>query len=192
MLRTLILAALMLIATVVSNAVAQPPSAEALKAQQRKALAPLESMRGTWRGTAWRMTPQGKRVEFTQTERVGAMLDETIQVVEGAGWDSAGKRIFHAFATMALDPSTGKLQMHSHAEGRVGDFEIKLTESGFTWEYAAGPMTIHYVATVADDRWHEYGERILEGRDPIRFMEMNLKRIGDTKWPAEGAISPQE
>jgi hypothetical protein len=37
----------------------------------------------------------------------------------------------------------------------------------------------------------EVGERILPGREPVRFFEMNLKRVGDTNWPAAGAIPPK-
>lgn len=44
-------------------------------------------------------------------------------------------------------------------------------------------------ATIKDGTWHEVGERIEPGKEPIRFFEMTLKRVGDTGWPAEGAIS---
>jgi hypothetical protein len=28
----------------------------------------------------------------------------------------------------------------------------------------------------------------MPGKDPIRFFEMDLKRVGDTDWPAAGAV----
>jgi hypothetical protein len=37
----------------------------------------------------------------------------------------------------------------------------------------------------------EVGDRIAPGQDPVRFFDMNLKRVGDTDWPAAGAISPK-
>jgi hypothetical protein len=55
----------------------------------------------------------------------------------------------------------------------------------------AGPMTIHYTAVVEDSSWREAGDRIMPGKEPDRFFEVNLKRVGDTNWPAVGAISPK-
>jgi len=34
--------------------------------------------------------------------------------------------------------------------------------------------------------------RIAPGKDPIRFFDMNLTRIGDTNWPTDGAVSPTD
>jgi hypothetical protein len=52
-------------------------------------------------------------------------------------------------------------------------------------------MTIRYTATIRNGTWREVGDRIAPGKDPVRFFEMNLKRIGDTNWPGDGAIRPQ-
>ena len=49
-------------------------------------------------------------------------------------------------------------------------------------------MTIRYTMTLKDGIWNEVGDRIMPGKDPVRFFEMNLKRVGDTDWPAAGAI----
>ena len=51
-------------------------------------------------------------------------------------------------------------------------------------------MTIRYTATIKGGSWLEVGDRILPGKEPVRFFEMNLKRIGDTTWPAAGRCSP--
>ena len=81
--------------------------------------------------------------------------------------------------------------LHSHAMGNVGDFVLTLSPDGYTWEIPAGPMTIRYTAVIKDGAWREVGDRIVPGKDPVRFFEMNLKRMGDTDWPAAGAISPK-
>lgn len=81
--------------------------------------------------------------------------------------------------------------MHSYAQGQVGDFTIKLTADGYVWEIPAGPMTIRYTAVIKDGAWREVGDRITPGKEPVRFFEMNLKRVGDTTWPAAGAVSPK-
>jgi hypothetical protein len=56
------------------------------------------------------------------------------------------------------------------------------------WEIPAGPMTIRYTAVIKDGSWKEVGDRIIPGHAPVRFFEMELKRVGDTDWPAAGAI----
>jgi len=35
------------------------------------------------------------------------------------------------------------------------------------------------------------GDRIVPGKDTVRFFEMNLQRVGDTDWPGASAISPK-
>ena len=78
--------------------------------------------------------------------------------------------------------------MRSHAMGNVGDFALVPTDDGFTWEIPAGPMVIRYTAKIKGGVWQETGDRITPGKEPSRFFEMTLHRIGDTEWPASGAI----
>ena len=52
-------------------------------------------------------------------------------------------------------------------------------------------MTIRYPATFKEGSFREVGERIAEGKEPVRFFEMNLTRIGDSAWPGVGAIAPK-
>jgi hypothetical protein len=80
--------------------------------------------------------------------------------------------------------------MRSHAQGNTGDFPVTLTTDGFTWEIPAGPMTIRYQAVIKDGTWTETGDRVMPGKDPVRFIEMRLTRVGTTDWPAAGAVTP--
>ena len=169
----------------------QPPSPETLIAAQREAMIRLAFMDGVWRGPAWSIRPSGEKHEITQTERIGPMLDGSVKVIEGKGYDADGKVTFNAFATISYDAATKVYTMHSNALGRVGDFVVTPTADGFTWEIPAGPVTIRYTAVVKDGAWREVGDRIAPGQDLVRFFEMNLKRVGDTNWPAAGAISPK-
>jgi hypothetical protein len=75
--------------------------------------------------------------------------------------------------------------------GQVGDFPLTPTADGYFWEIPAGPMTIRYTCTIKEATWHEVGDRIVAGKEPVRFFEMTLKRIGDTTWPAGGSIPPK-
>lgn len=167
------------------------PDPAKLISAQKEAMAKLSFMDGAWRGSAWTLLPSGEKHTLTQTERVGPFLDGSVKVVEGRGYDPEGKVTFNAFGTISFNPGTQAYTIHSYAMGNVGDFTLIPTADGFTWEIPAGPMTIRYTATIKGGTWVEVGDRIVPGKDPIRFFEMNLKRIGDSTWPASGAIAPK-
>ncbi len=167
------------------------PDPAALVASQREAMQRLSFMDGTWRGPAWTVLPSGERHNITQTERVGPFLDGSVKVVEGRGYEADGKVSFNAFAVISYNPSTRAYNLRSYAQGQVGDFPLTPTADGFIWEIAAGAFTIRYTAVIKDGTWREVGDRIVQGKEPVRFFEMNLKRVGDTDWPAAGAVSPK-
>ena len=167
------------------------PDPAALIAAQKEAMAPLAFMDGVWRGPAWTILPSGEKHNVTQTERIGPFLDGSVKVIEGRGYDADGKVAFNAFGTISYDPGKKAYTLHSHAMGYVGDFVLTPTADGYTWEIPMGPTTIRYTAVVKDGAWKETGDRIAPGKDPVRFFEMNLKRVGDTSWPAGGAIPPK-
>ena len=158
---------------------------------QKEAMAPLDLMNGVWRGTAWTMLPSGEKHTVTHTERVGPFLDGSVKVMEGRSYNADGSVPFNAFGTISFDPSTKVYTMHSYAMGHVGDFPLTLSESGFSWEMKMGPATMRYTAVIKDGKWNEIGERIVPGKDPVRVLEMNLERVGDTDWPSSGAIPPK-
>lgn len=191
--RFVVLAFLLSVAGMSLTAVGQGrPDSAALIAAQREAMAPLAVMDGVWRGPAWTILPSGEKHVITQTERIGPFLSGSIKVIEGRGYEADGRVGFNAFGIVSYNPTTRAYTLHSHAMGNVGDFVLKPTADGYTWEIPAGPtMTIRYTATIKDGAWREVGDRIQEGKEPVRFFEMNLKRVGDSDWPAAGAISPK-
>lgn len=162
-----------------------------LIASQREAMQKFAIMDGVWRGPAWTILPSGEKRTITQTERIGPFLDGSVKVIEGRGYDSEGKVAFNAFGTISYNPATRVYTLHSYAQGQVGDFVFTPTADGYVWEIPAGPMTIRYTAVIKDGTLREVGDRIVPDKEPVRFFEMNLKRIGDTNWPAAGAISPK-
>ena len=162
-----------------------------LIAMQRDAMVPLEFMNGVWRGAAWTILPSGEKHNVTQTERIGPFLDGSVKVIEGRGYDAEGKVSFNAFGTISFDPNTKAYTLHSYAMGRSGDFAFTPVAGGYSWEIPAGPMKIRYTATIKDGKWNEVGDQIIPGKDPVRFFEMNLQRVGDTDWPSAGAIPPK-
>lgn len=160
-------------------------------AAQQQAMAALRSMHGAWRGPAWILLPGGEKREFVQTERIGPFLDGSVEVIEGRGHDAAGKPAFNAFGIVSYDPATRTYAMRSYAQGRSGDFVFTPTPDGYRWEIPAGPATIRYRAVIRDGSLHEIGERVVSGQEPVRIFEMTLKRLGDSDWPAAGAIGPR-
>ncbi len=167
------------------------PDPSTLLAAQRQAMTPLASMDGVWRGTAWTVDRSGQKHTLTQTERIGPFLGGAVKVIEGRGYEADGTLTFDAFATISFDPATKTYTMRSYAQGNVGDFTLTPTTDGFIWEIPAGPMTIRYTAVVKDGKWNEVGDQLLPGKEPVRFYEGNLVRVGDSDWPAAGAIGPE-
>ncbi len=159
----------------------------ALIAAQREAVAKLAFLDGVWRGPAWTVLPSGEKHDVTQTERVGSLLGGSVKVIEGRAYQADHTVGFNAFAIVSYDVDKAAFTMRSYAQGRVGDFPLTLTADGFAWEIPAGPMTIRYAAVIKDGTWRETGDRVMPGQAPVRFFEMELKRVGDTAWPGEGA-----
>ncbi|HEY2189254.1 MAG TPA: DUF1579 domain-containing protein [Caldimonas sp.] len=172
--------------------IAQPADARALIASQTEAMHVLAMLDGVWRGPASIRQADGSALSFVQTERIGPFLGGSIRVIEGRGYDDAGAVRFNALGIVSYDPTTRAYTMHSHALGHVGDFAFVPTADGYRWEIPLGAAgAIRYVATIRDGELHEVGDRIVEGREPLLVFEMRLKRVGDTDWPAAGAIHPQ-
>jgi hypothetical protein len=175
-----------------SSAAAQAPQdPAALVAAQQAAMQRLGVMDGTWRGPAWTILPSGQKHEITQTERIGPFLEGAIKVIEGRGYDASGQVSFNAFGIVSFDPARGTYTLRSYAQGRSGDFPLTVTDSGYVWEIPAGPTTIRYTAVIRNGTWHEVGDRVAPGREPVRFFDMQLTRIGDTDWPAASPVSRQ-
>ena len=173
------------------GAIAQQADTATRIASQVEALKTFAMLDGVWRGPATVTQPNGSTLAFTQTERIGPFLGGSIRVIEGRGYDDSGAVRFNAFGIVSFDPQTRGYTLHSHAQGHVGDFAFVATGDGYRWEIPIGPATLRYTATVKDGELYEIGERIVAGSAPQKVFEMRLKRIGDTDWPAAGAVSPR-
>jgi len=164
------------------------PDPVALQAAQREAMGAFARMDGIWRGPAWSVTPQGRH-EIVQTERIGTFLGGSVRVIEGRGYNEDGSVGFNALGIISFNPATRAYSMTSWAQGHAGAFPIRPTADGYEWEIPAGPgATIRYAATIRDGTLREVGYRIAGDAPPQQIFEMNLRRIGDTDWPAGGAV----
>lgn len=187
------LATITLVMTVLSNSAGADGQADpaAQIASQREAMLSLQPMNGVWRGHAWTLLPSGNKHTLIQTERVGGFLNDSVKVIEGKGYEADGTASFNALGIISFNVATGAYSMRSYAMGKVGDFPLTPTADGFIWEIVNGPITLRYTAQIRNGTWHEVGDRIMAGRQPIRFFEMELTRLADTDWPAANAIPPQ-
>lgn len=183
-----ILAAVLLAAPL--SAQAQMPASPAGSPAQREALDRLSFLDGEWRGTATIHSPGGTTT-LTQTERVGPMLGGSVRVIEGRGYGADGSTQFNAMAIVSWDARAGKYGFRSYAQGYSGDYAFEVTDDGFRWETPAGPgAKIQYVAVIKDGTWHEVGTYVAEGQPPREMIDMRLTRVGDSDWPAAGAVDP--
>jgi hypothetical protein len=182
--------ALLLLTVALAASAQERPDPAALLAAQREAMAKLAFMDGVWRGSAWTILPSGQKHDITQTERIGPLLGGAVKVIEGRGYEPDGKTTFNALGIVSYDVPRRAYTMRSYAMGNTGDFPVTLTPEGFSWTIPAGPMTIRYNAVVKDGTWTEVGDRIEPGKEPVRFFEMRLKRVGDSDWPGANAVSP--
>lgn len=184
-------AAAFLMTVTLACAAQERPDPAALMAAQREAMAKLAFMDGAWRGPASTTLPSGEKHDVTQTERIGPLLGGTVKVIEGRGYGPDGRSAFNALGIISYDVGKRAYTMRSYAMGHAGDFPVTLTADGFTWSIPAGPTTIRYSAVVKDGTWTEVGDRIAPGKDPERFFEMRLTRVGDSDWPGVGAVPPK-
>lgn len=170
-------------------AIAQQADPVAIAAQ-REAMATLDWMNGEWVGTAEIMTGAGQTRTLRHTERIGPMLDGTLKVIEGHSYEADGSTGFNAFAILSWDDEQDRYVMRSYAQGRVGDFPLEITPTGWSWSTPARGGEIQYVTVHTDGGWTETGDFIAPGREPMRVITLTLTRRGDSEWPAAGAVAP--
>lgn len=169
----------------------RPPNPQTLMTAQKAAMSRVAAMDGQWRGPASMTMPDGTVHKFTQTERIGPLLDGSLRVIEGRSYDAAGHTVFNALAVLSFDPASQNYTMHSYAQGRSGDFKFTPTADGYHWEIPAGPTTMRYTAVIKNGHYSETGERIVPGQKPVKFFTMELTRLGDSSWPGASPVRPK-
>jgi hypothetical protein len=171
--------------TVPGAVLAQTPKQEAAAAMAR-----LDFMRGVWVGPASGANPGGGTYAVTQTERIGPLLDGTIMVVEGRGYNADGSTGFNAFGVISWNGENDRYEFRSYTDGHSGTFPMTVTENGYVWEVPAGPGVMRFTADVTATTYHEVGDFVMPGQPPRRSFEMTLTRRGDSDWPGAGAVTP--
>lgn len=159
---------------------------------QRQAMQVLAWMDGEWRGTATAMVGRGETKTLPHTERIGLMVGGSIRVIEGRSFNPDGTTAFNAFAVLSWDDAAGRYMMRSYANGQAVDLPLEGDENGFRWTVPSRGGELRYVTTLKDGEWIETGDYVAEGRPPMRVIDMRLRRVGDTEWPAGGAVTPTD
>jgi hypothetical protein len=156
-----------------------------------EAMAKLSPLMGTWRGTAKGVGPDRKPFEVTQTERVGPMLSGNVVVIEGRGYEADGALAFNAFAIVSYNVQIKAYEFRTYNGPYAGIYPFFVTDTGFAWEMPAGPdAKMRYTIDIKDGRWLEVGQYIKTGKPPVTTITLDVKRLGDTDWPAAGAVTP--
>ena len=158
------------------------PSPHERMAAQREAMARLAFMDGAWEGTARVEWVPGEVQELRQTERVGPFLGGAIKLIEGRGYAADGTLEFNALAIVSYAVDRAAYRFRSYSHGYTGDYEFTPAEDGFVWKIPAGEATIHFAAQFADGKWTQTGERVSADGRSVRFIEMELVRIGGADW----------
>ncbi|MDQ4087908.1 MAG: DUF1579 domain-containing protein, partial [Pseudomonadota bacterium] len=130
--------------------------------------------------------------DFVQTERVGTFLDGSVRLIEGRAYLPDGSVAINVLAVVSHDAQSGNFTVTSWAMGQRFTFPLRATADGFVSEVPAeAGAIIRYTATFRDGVWREIGEHIAGDAAPVQVFEMNLRRVGDTAWPAADPVPPR-
>jgi hypothetical protein len=146
---------------------------------------PLSFMVGTWKGTGWMMTQNGK--QFTDiTENVICKLDCAVLSVDGLGTktDSLTKKkitVHDAFGIISKDVKSNKWVMRAYKKGEVIDAEIVfVSEKVIRWELPI-PNNGGVIRFTTDfstpGKWKGTGEYSRDGQNWMKMMETELTKI---------------
>src|SRR5262245_40017211 len=90
-------------------------------AGQRAAVTALDMLDGRWVGPAWRMGPDGKKVDMTHTERVGSLLGGSVKMFEGRSYTASGDTAFNALGVISWSDAAKAYSMRAYAQSYVAD-----------------------------------------------------------------------
>lgn len=168
-----------------SNTLAQ--TKDEIDEKRKAAMKSLESLVGTWKGTGWVMTQQGRQTSNI-TETFQYKLGGQIAVVDGIGISKDEKtgleRLTHqAYGVFSYDKDSGKIKFRYYkAEtGEEGETLIQIVDKGITWGFDVSETgsKIKFTMRINEKgNWHEIGEFSRDnGKTWIKFMEMELSKV---------------
>ena len=166
------------------------PELDTLLAPHRLAMRALTSLNGEWRGTGWTLLGSGEKASFTQRIRVGSAGEGALKIIEGRSYGDRGRLGSTNFEIISFNQSTKIYTLRLYTNGNVADVPIAPTANGFKLEYPVEDAMIHFTVAIANGVWSEVAERWTKGKDPVRFLELTLQKVGETDWPGAGTVPP--
>lgn len=172
-----ICAAALLLATATPLAAQRPPTPE-MAAAARTAMNEVAFLVGDWVGSGWMMDAGGERHEFLQRERIRALQDGQVILIEGRGMEAADTTnvVHDAVAFIGYDAVAKQYVMRSFLPGgRTTEAEVEAADGRIVWRIGS---TVRYTIDLDDaGTWHEIGEFTRDqGRTWQQFIEMRLVR----------------
>lgn len=159
---------------------------EEIEAKRKAEMKKLDIMIGTWKGTGWVITQNGRQTSNI-TETFQYKLGGQIAVVEGLGISkdekTGAERLTHqAYGVFSYDKTSGKLKFRYYkAEtGEEGETLINIVDKSFTWGFdvnETGSKVKFTMRINEKGNWHEVGEFSRDGgKTWVKFMEMVLSK----------------
>jgi hypothetical protein len=127
---------------------------------------------------------------MVQTDRVETMLDGTVRVIEGKGYEPDGRLSFNVLRVISYDPDSETYSMRSYQSGRVRDHVLTPTGSGFAWEVGSSRQAVvRYEISVKNGAWTETATRMPEEGEPETYVEVKARRLRGGGWSEAGALA---
>ena len=120
---------------------------------------------------------------ITQTERIGPMLDGSIKVIEGRATTPMARppsTPSPRFPTTRRPRPTPCIPMRWGASAISSSLRRLMASRGNSCRTGDDPLYRHVKQV-----WREVGDSIAPARTPVRFFEMNLKRVGARTGPLQ-------
>lgn len=138
----------------------------------------LKQLIGQWEGSGWMRMPDGKRVEFNQTEDIYSKLEGQLLVINGLGRDaSTDEKIFEAFGVINYSQQENVYKFNAYTnDGRHTLANFEVTPDGFNWWFDTGNGTVKYKAKVTSDTWVEEGFYSPDEENWYPFFKMELEK----------------
>jgi hypothetical protein len=80
--------------------------------------------------------------------------------------------------------------MRLYANGQAVGLPLEGDVGGFRWNVPSRGGELRYATSLENGEWVETGDYVMEGRPPMRVIDMRLRRVGDADWPAGGTVAP--
>jgi hypothetical protein len=160
--------------------------AAAVSAQEGPAPAEMQQLQflvGRWRGSGWRMSADGARQAFEETEVVVPRTNGAALSLAGTGRSadasSFGRLVHSAFGLVSYDRNQKVFRWYAiTSQGDHVDTQPTVGDRQLTWELAIpNAPRVRYTIRVNDQgQWFEIGETSSDGCSWQKIFEMTLDR----------------